>query len=319
MLFVRHAVDRLAVPEDDIAAAERGDRILKPALARDAHREGSVRREHGVVRRSGKTVRHDEHGGICGNLAVLLRRAHRGDGGAHLAAEREVALELEDIFGCGKALLRGGFAVVAGEQVDAVDAGVFVDMADRERRRIGLERDGLAHLAEHRAAVCVKADGIAPVRGGQQPSVRRQHAHRHAGVEAEEVGVYRGGERFARNGCRLRQARELFAAVEVFAEVDGGDVRAVCRRRGDGKRRLHRRAGGAVLVAGERCRRAERGFREVCDTAEGAERIRVDRRRRLGCRFGGRFGGRRSGCSGFGSCVGSRSRFGGGGEQQGKG
>ena len=94
VFFVDHAVHRFAVPKDDIAAAERGDCVLKPAFARDAHREGGVRREHGIVRGGGKGVRHDEHGRIRGNLAVLLRGAHRSDGGAHLAAEREAAVEL---------------------------------------------------------------------------------------------------------------------------------------------------------------------------------------------------------------------------------
>ena len=318
VLLVDRAVLESALPEDDVAAAERGNRVFKPAVAGQAHRDGLADRQSGIVRGRRKGGRHGQHGRPLRDRAVFGGLAHLGDFGGHLAAERERAVEREDVFGRGKTGERRGLAVVAGEQVDAVDAGVFVDVADREGRRIGLDRDGLADLAEDHAAVLIKADRIAAVRGGQQPPVRDQNAHRHAGVQAEKVGVDGGGERFALDGRRILQGGELLAAVQARAEVDGGNPRAGGRGSGDGERRLHHLAGGAVLVARERCRRAERRFREVCDAAERAERVRVDRRGRfcggvgLGRRRGSGIG---SGCS-RGGGFGRGDGFGCGGQQQ---
>ena len=310
MLLVHHAVDGLAVPQDDVAAADRRDRVGEIALAGDAHRDGLTDRKRGIIRRCRKRIRHGQDGASRGDLAVLDAFAHCGDLGAHLAAERDGVVEREDILGRGKAGQRRGLAVVAGEQVDTVDAGIFVEMADREGRVADPDRDRLTDLAEDRIAVLVKADGIAVVRRGEQPPVREQHAHRHAGVQAEKVGVDRCGQGLAVCGCHARQGRELFAAVQGRAEVDGSDPRAGCGRCGDGECGLHNLARCAVLIARERCRRAERSLGHARDAAEGAEPVRVDRRRRFGGRV--RIGLR------FGSGIGS-GHFRGGGFRRGNG
>ena len=259
VVLVGDPLDRLAVLNDDVAAADRARKGFKPAFARDLDRNARPKLKRGVVDRRRQAARHGEDGAALGNLAVFDVLTNADHLAPDFPAERQLAIKAKDVLVCFKAGQRRAFAVIAREQIGAVNAWIFVNMADRKRFAVKLDRNCFADFPEQRLAVRTEADGVSAVRGRNQPPLRDENTHRHAGPQAEKVGVDRRKQCFV-GIVRIfaRQRGKLFTDVQILAEVDGAEQRAVLRRSGNSESSLRILARCAVFVARQRRRNAER-------------------------------------------------------------